>query len=110
MTRLPLLLGELRPPAIGGLRSEIAERSDRKGWPADRVLSALADIEVAGRARWRTERHPAEGRLPSDKTMDNFDFAYVPMLSRARVAAIGRSRSSLSAWRVPAPPPPGGQG
>jgi DNA replication protein DnaC len=30
----------------------------------------------------------AEARLPLDKTLDSFDFTHVPMLSRARVAAI----------------------
>ena len=92
--RLPLLLGELRLPAIGRLWPELAERSDREGWPAARFLSALAEIEVAERARRRIERHLAEARLPPDKTMDNFDFAHVPMLSRARVAAL----ASGDAW------------
>ena len=30
--RLPLLLTELRLPAIGRLWAEMAERSDREGW------------------------------------------------------------------------------
>ena len=42
--RLPLLLGELRLPAIGRLWAEMAERSDREGWPAARFLSALAEL------------------------------------------------------------------
>lgn len=92
--RLPLLLGELRLPAIGRLWSQMAERSDREGWPAARFLSALAEVEIAERARRRIERHLAEARLPPDKTMDNFDFAHVPMLSRARVAAL----ASGDAW------------
>ena len=40
--RLPLLLGELRLPAIGRLWADMAERSDREGWPAARFLGALA--------------------------------------------------------------------
>ena len=92
--RLPLLLGELRLPAIGRLWSEMAERSDSEGWPAARFLSALAEIEIAERARRRIERHLAEARLPPDKTMDNFDFVHVPMLRRARVAAL----ASGDAW------------
>ncbi len=92
--RLPLLLGELRLPAIGRLWAEMAERSDREGWPAARFLSALAELEMAERARRRIERHLADARLPPDKTLDGFDFAHVPMLSRARVAAL----ASGDAW------------
>jgi len=92
--RLPLLLGELRLPAIGRLWAEMAERSDREGWPAARFLSALAELEVAERARRRIERHLLDARLPPDKTLDGFDFSHVPMLSRARVAAL----ASGDAW------------
>ena len=92
--RLPLLLGELRLPAIGRLWAEMAERSDREGWPAARFLGALAELEVAERARRRIERHLADARLPPDKTLDGFDFTHVPMLSRARVTAL----TSGDAW------------
>ena len=92
--RLPLLLGELRLPAINRLWPEIAERSDREGWPATRFLATLAELEIAERAQRRIERHLAEARLPPDKTLDGFDFAHVPMLSRARVAAL----ASGDAW------------
>jgi DNA replication protein DnaC len=87
-TRLPLLLHELRLPAIGRLWPEIAARSDKEGWPAARFLSALAEFEVAERARRRIERHLAEARLPPGKTIDSFDFAAVPMISKAQVAAL----------------------
>ena len=58
--RLPLLLHELRLPAINRLWQDIATRADKEGWPAIRFLSALAEIEVAERARRRIERHLAE--------------------------------------------------
>ena len=93
-TRLPLLLGDLRLPAISRFWPEIAERSDHEGWPAARFLATLAEIEVAERAQRRIERHLAEARLPPDKTLDGFDFAHVPMLSRARVNAL----ASGDAW------------
>jgi len=87
-TRLPLLLQELRLPAITRLWPEFAERADKEGWPAARLLSALAELEIAERSRRRIERHLAEARLPAGKTLDNFDFAAVPMLSKARVMAL----------------------
>ena len=45
--RLPLLLNELRLPAISRLWQDIATRADKEGWPAARFLSALAELEVA---------------------------------------------------------------
>jgi DNA replication protein DnaC len=92
--RLPLLLGDLRLPAIARFWPDLAERSDREGWPAARFLATLAELEVAERAQRRIERHLAEARLPPDKTLDSFDFSHVPMLSRARVTAI----ASGDAW------------
>ncbi len=86
--RLPLLLAELRLPAIARLWMEITERSDREGWPGARLLAALAELEVAERARRRIERHLNEAHLPPGKTLDTFDFTHVPMLSRARVTAM----------------------
>ena len=47
------------------------------------MLSALAELEIAERARQRIG-HLAEARLPPGKIPDNFDFAIVAMLSKAR--------------------------
>jgi DNA replication protein DnaC len=87
-TRLPLLLHELRLPAIARLWPEFAERADKEGWPAARFLSALAELEIAERGRRRVERHLLQAHLPPGKTLDNFDFSAVPMLSKARVMAL----------------------
>jgi DNA replication protein DnaC len=87
-TRLPLLLHELRLPGIARLWPQFAERADKEGWPAARLLSALAELEVAERARRRVERHLAEAHLLPGKTLDNFEFSAVPMLSKARVMAL----------------------
>src|SRR4051812_23160995 len=96
-TRLPLLLHDLRLPAIARLWPEFAERADKEGWPAARFLAALAELEVAERGRRRIVRHLAEARLPLGKTLDNFDFSVVPMLSRARVMALAAG----DAWLPP---------
>jgi DNA replication protein DnaC len=93
--RLPLLLHELRLPAIGRLWPDWTARADQEGWPAARLLSTLAELEVAERARRRVERHLVEARLPPDKTLDSFDFTAVPMLSKARVMALAAGDSWL---------------
>ena len=48
----------------------------------------MAELELADRAQRRIARHLVEARLPPGKTLDSFDFATVPMLSRAHVAAL----------------------
>jgi DNA replication protein DnaC len=67
-TRLPLLLHDLRLPAIARLWPDFAERADKEGWPAARLLSVLAELEVAERGRRRVERPLIEARLPAGKT------------------------------------------
>ena len=133
--RLPLLLHELRLPAIARLWPEFAERADKEGWPAARFLSALAELEIAERGRRRTVRNLAEAHMLPSKTLDNFDFSVVPMLSKARVmafaagntwldkatnlllfgppgtgkshcaSAIGRAIGTSRRWQVPGAPP-----
>ena len=86
--RLTLMLTELRLPTIKALWPQFAEQADHEGWPGARFLSALAEHEVAERASRRIERHLAEARLPPGKTLDAFDFAAVPMVSKAQVMAL----------------------
>ena len=86
--RLTLILNDLRLPAIKQGWAAFAERSDKEGWPAARFLAALAEHEIAERDRRRIERHLAEARLLPGKTLDSFDFAVVPMISKAHVMAV----------------------
>ena len=94
--RLPLLLNELRLPAISRLWQDIAARADKEGWPAARFLSVLAELEIAERVKRRIERHLVESRLPPGKTLDSFDFNTVPMLSKAHVMALASGDTWLA--------------
>jgi DNA replication protein DnaC len=86
--RLSILLAELRLPATRELWASFAERADKEGWAASRFLFALAEHELAERDRRRVLRNLAQARLLPGKTLDAFDFAAVPMLSKAHVNAI----------------------
>lgn len=86
--RLSLMLNELRLPAIKHLWGDFAARADKEGWPAARFLAALAEHEMAERDRRRIERHLGEAHLPAGKTLDNFAFDAVPMISKAQVMAM----------------------
>jgi DNA replication protein DnaC len=93
--RVELLLSELRLPAVKLVWAEIAAQADKEGWPAARFLAALAEHEMAERARRRIERHLAEARLPPGKTLDSFDFDAVPVVSKAQVMALAAGDSWL---------------
>jgi DNA replication protein DnaC len=93
--RVELLLAELRLPAVKQIWAALAGRADKEGWPAARFLAALAEHEMAERARRRIERHLAEARLPPGKTLDTFDFDAVPVVSKAQVMALAAGDSWL---------------
>ena len=86
--RLSLLLNELRLPTVKHVWPRFAERSDKEGWPAARFLMSIAEHELAERDRRRVERHLGEARLLPGKTLENFDFDAVPMISKAQVSAL----------------------
>ena len=86
--RIELMLGELRLPGIKMTWAALAATADKEGWPAARFLAALGEQEMAERNRRRFERHLEEARLPPGKTLDAFDFAAVPMISKAQVQAL----------------------
>ena len=86
--RVELLLAELRLPAVKLVWADLAAQADKEGWPAARFLAALAEHEVAERARRRIERHLAEARLPPGKTINTFDFELAPMVSKAQLMAL----------------------
>lgn len=93
--RNALMLNELRLPTIARLWTPFAERSDKEGWPAARFLGGLLEHEVAERAKRRIERHRNESQLDATKTLSSFDFAEVPMLSKAHVMALASGDSWL---------------
>jgi len=93
--RLSLILNDLRLPAIKILWPDFAARADKEGWPAARFLAALAEHEIAERARRRVERHIEEARLPPGKTLESFDFDAVPMVSKAQIMALAAGDSWL---------------
>jgi DNA replication protein DnaC len=85
---LPMMLTELRLPTIRAQWESIAATANREGWPAERFLSTVLEMEMAEREIRRIERHRCESQLPPGKIASNFDFAAVPSLSKAMVMAM----------------------
>lgn len=86
--RLALMLTELRLPTMKAIWPQFTEQADQEGWPAAHTLAALTEQELVDRARRRIERHLTEAQLPPGKTLANFDFDVVPMISKAQVMAL----------------------
>jgi DNA replication protein DnaC len=93
--RLPLMLTELRLPTIKRLWEALAEQSNREGWTAERFLSVLLDHEMGERETRRLVRMRAESQLPPGKTLETFEFAAVPTVSKAHVQALAEADSWL---------------
>jgi DNA replication protein DnaC len=93
---LPLMLTELRLPTMKRLWSELAEQSNREGWPAERFLSLLLGHEMAERETRRLARARADSQLPPGKDLDQFDFSAVATLSKAHVMALAEADTWLA--------------
>ena len=93
---LTLMFSELRLPAIRQTWERFAERADTEGWPAARLLATLAELELAERQMRRIRRHLSEARLLPGKTLENFNFTAVPMMSKSTVMALGSNDSWLA--------------
>lgn len=88
---VPIMLTELRLPTIKRLWSELAEQSNREGWPAERFLGVLLGHELAERETRRLARARADSQLPPGKSLAEFDFAAVSMVSKAHVMALAEA-------------------
>src|SRR4249920_51533 len=85
---VPIMLTELRLPTIKRLWTELAEQSNREGWPAERFLGVLLGHELAERETRRLARARADSQLPPGKSLTQFDFSVVSTISKAHVMAL----------------------
>ena len=92
---ITFMFSRLRLPSMKNGWEQLASRADAEGWPAARLLSVLAELELADRQRRRIERHLGEARLLPAKSLESFDFGAVPTISRSRVMALASSDSWL---------------
>lgn len=92
---LGVMLTELRLPTIKRIAAGLCEQSDREGWPARRLLEQLLQLEMGERETRRYDRHRAQSGLDIDKRLSSFDFAVVPMLSKAQVVSLAESPAWL---------------
>jgi DNA replication protein DnaC len=90
---VPIMLTELRLPTIKRLWADLADQSNREGWPAERFLGILLGHEMAERETRRLARARADSQLPPGKSLAQFDFAAVSTISKAHVMALAEADS-----------------
>ena len=94
--RLPTLLTALRLPTIRNHWETMSAQADAEGWTGARLLSVLAELELAERSQRRIGRHLEQSRLPAGKSFESFDLSAVPMLRRAHLEALASGDSWLA--------------
>ena len=93
---LPIMLSELRLPTMKRLWAELAEQSNREGWPAERFLGVLLGHEMAERETRRLARARVYSQLPPGKSLAEFDFAAVASVSKAHIMALAEADSWIA--------------
>ncbi len=88
--RLPVLLRQLRLPAMAAHYRKLAQEAAQAGRTYEAYLLALAEQEVSQREVNRRRRRIREARFPVLRTLDEFDFAALPSLSRTQVLDLAR--------------------
>jgi CheY-like chemotaxis protein len=80
----------LKLPTIGRECEPLARQALAEGWSPIQFLRALLDAELAARTEHAIERRMRAARLPSPKTLAQFDWRRAHGLERARVEDLGR--------------------
>ena len=71
--RLKQCLKQLRLPTIAGQAHLQAGLAVNEGWPYDRFLLELCELELAERGQRKVQRLLAESKIPREKSETNFD-------------------------------------
>jgi len=71
--RISKCLHDLHLPAFAESFGPQAVLATNDGWPYDRYLLTLCELELVQRDQRRTQRLLSDSRLPREKTLDSFD-------------------------------------
>lgn len=87
---LQTYLKRLRLPAVAQSYRRVAEEAARTNQPYERYLLALAEAEVQQREANAERQRIGQARFPSLKTLDAFDFAAIPALSKQAILELAQ--------------------
>ena len=97
--RMTACLKQLHLPAFVQHHAPEAALAANEGWPYDRYLLGLCELELAEREQQRNERLLAESRLPREKTIETFNRARLKK-NVDRQLAVLREGTSWTAGRM----------
>ncbi len=87
-TEITTALRQLHLPAFVDNYSSKATVATNDGWPYDRYLVALCELELEERRQRKTERFLRESKLPREKTWAAFEQSRLPRTVQRRVDAL----------------------
>jgi DNA replication protein DnaC len=88
--RLKDLLRQLRLPTVAANFSKLAREAADSGQPYEEYLLALLEQEVSQRDVNRRKRRLREARFPLLQTLDAYDFAAMPALSKPKILELAQ--------------------
>ena len=84
---LPTLLTALRLPTVARLWPEFCTRADKEGWPAERLLAALCELELSEREQamvhFATKLTQTPSEMREDTTARQPHLRYPPVMPSA---------------------------
>jgi len=85
---LGMYLRALKLPSVLEHHADLAQKASQEGWPFERYLHALFEIEMLDRKARRIERLRQQSQLPPDKTLATLDNARMPAKVRRQVPTL----------------------
>lgn len=79
---LPLMLKQLKLPAMQRACEELGEKSLKEHWSPKQYLAELCHLELLNREDKRLNRYLKESKLPTGKNLASFDFQAVEGLNQ----------------------------
>lgn len=85
-SRLEFLTRAMKTPAIRANFAQLADRARADGWSHEQYLAVLLERQVAARESNGTVLRIRAAKFPTEKTIEEFNFDYVPGVRRDIVA------------------------
>jgi DNA replication protein DnaC len=89
---LPYLLRQLKLPAIKEHWQERVKLAESHHWSYPEFLADLLDLELSGREQRRRQEIIRQSKLPSSKTLSNFDFSSKSSVNAAQIKQFSQDK------------------
>jgi DNA replication protein DnaC len=86
--RMTACLKQLHLPSFAEHYASHATLAANEGWPYDRYLLGLCELELSERDQRRSERLLSESKLPREKTLEKFDRARIKKTADRQFAVL----------------------